>query len=483
MRLHVNFSVMTPLFAPIILDLQKRHGVTAVSGFVYGREGLAEISNFGVDTAHVRVLSKFLDTFDQHADPDMNFLREKEEQYGAPNLYAMIAGCRFVSEFDYKRARRVLEGGFRLIEGLFDEFKPDAVLSDGVACTMSYIQYAVARRRGIPFLTLSSSRLTNRFYVTRTHLERYERVEALYAEYKTSGMPAASRARAEAYLANFRRLKEKPAYFLQWAKPPAMDMKSIRELARLTYLYYVLERGNYILMSPFAAIGGRIKRLLKTFVFDKKHFQQPIAGEKFVFFPLHYQPEQTTLIWAPYHIDQIASVENIAKTLPIDHRLYVKEHKGSLGRRAIDYYTRLKKIPNVRLIDPYVDSHDLIQNASAVCVLTSTVAWEAMLYEKPVVSLGEAFFNAFDLVIRVRAMDDLPAAFRRALHDFIPDRELLLAFIAAHLDGTYEGNADYMPGISARAIDADRIRRLSDVVAGELGIGPLQPAHVAGAVA
>jgi hypothetical protein len=461
---------MTPLFAPVALDLQARYGVEACSGFVYGRDGLREIQEFGFDTRYVRVLSQFLEEFNERAEPDMAFLRQKEREYGQPNLYAMIAACRFVSQFERRRALRVLEAGFRLVEGLFDEFRPDAVLSDGVGCTMSYIQYAVARKRQLPFLALSSSRITNRFYIIHSHLERYERLEQLYADYKEGGLPAPLRAKAEEFLAHFREVADKPAYFIQWAKPPAMDSKSLRDLVALAYRFYVFERGNYILMSPFRAIVGRLNRLLKTFVLDRRHFALPVDGEKYVFFPLHYQPEATTLVWAPYYVDQIAAVENIAKTLPIDHVLYVKEHKASLGRRPLGYYARLRRIPNVRLISPYCDSHDLIKKCSAVCVLSSTVGWEAILYEKPVISLGEAFYNAFDLVQHVRAMADLPVALGNAIDRFVPDRELLLKFIAAHIEGTYEGNADYNPGVSGRRISQDRVCRITDVVAAELGL-------------
>ena len=65
----------------------------------------------------------------------------------------------------------------------------------------------------------------------------------------------------------------------------------------------------------------------------------PPSGAPYVYVPLHFQPEMTTLVLAPFCVDQIAVIENVAKTLPIDHRLYVKEHKASLGRRPFGYST------------------------------------------------------------------------------------------------------------------------------------------------
>src|SRR4051812_24483278 len=132
MRLHVNFSVVLPLFARIVRELQD-YGVTDCSSFLYGRDSLPELRECGVSIEHARTLTDFLDRFDENAEPDLEYLRQKEREYGDPNLYLMIAGCRFVGTFEHRRALRLLEAGFRLIEQLFDEFRPDAVVSDGVA--------------------------------------------------------------------------------------------------------------------------------------------------------------------------------------------------------------------------------------------------------------------------------------------------------------------------------------------------------------
>jgi hypothetical protein len=471
MRAHVNFNVMVPLFAPVVRELQRHFGLEYYSGFVYGRDGRADVAECGLDPASVTVLSEFLEQFDDRKPPDLEFLRSKERDYGTPSLYTLVASCRFLSTFEHRRALRILEGGFRLIEATFDRARPDFVFGDGVACTMSYIQYVVARRRAIPFLTISSARISDRFYITRSHLDRYDRVERLFAAYKQHGISLDLRRRAEGFLEEFRATHAKPRYYVEYAKPPAVNLHALRELLRLTSRYYLHDRGNYILMSPAQAVRGRIARIVKARLLDRPYFQQPRAGDRFIFFPLHYQPEATTLIWAPFHVNQVATIENIAKTLPVDHLLYVKEHKGSLGRRSIGYYHRLRRIPNIRLISPYADSHDLIKQSSAVCVLTSTVGWEAILYEKPVIALGDAFFNVFDQVQRVTSYDQLAAAFRRAVDQFRPDRELTIRFIAASLEGTYEGNADYLPGITTRTGTDDRARRIAVAIAGELGLG------------
>jgi hypothetical protein len=204
---------------------------------------------------------------------------------------------------------------------------------------------------------------------------------------------------------------------------------------------------------------------------EPRQFERPVPGERFVLFPLHLQPESTTLILAPYCVDQIALIEDIARSLPIDHRLYVKEHGVSRGRRPLGYYARIRSIKNVRLITPDCDTHDLITRASACCVINSTVGWEAILYERPVVTLGHVSYNGYDLVQHVAAPDDLPRALHHAIYQFRPDPERLVAYIAANIAGTYDADIGFNPGWAENpTLAAANIARLADSVACELGL-------------
>lgn len=474
MRLYINFSVVLPLYVAVARELQRRYGVGEISGFVYGTAGVRELQSLGVPTDDVGVLSEELRRLDPSAGPDLDYLRAKEREYGIPNLTLMITACRFVSSFEHRRALRVLETGFRLMERIFDRARPDAVLSDGVACTMSYIQYVIAQKRGIPFLTVAAARTNGRFYIIRNNRDRYERVEEIFEGYKRHGLPREQRERAEAFVAEFRANATKPRYFLEQATYPRIDLQAGRTLLR------VIEHAredphNYILVRPAQAVASRVQRIAKAVLADRKHFEEPVEGERFVFFPLHDQPEMTTLVLAPFHIDQVALIENIAKSLPIDHLLYVKEHKASLGRRAWGYYERIRRIPNVRLISPYWDSHDLIKRSSAVCVISSTVGWETLLYEKPLVTFGEVFYNAFDQVRHVRALPDLPQVLQELTRGYAADHELLLAYVAALLEGTYPGDAYYIPGARNRSMEPDNVVLVARGVAQELGLQESMP--------
>ncbi len=135
MRIHINFSVVLPLFTRVAQDLKARYGVEDFCGFVYGRESICDLQRVPFPTDSVVTFTDALREFGDR-DPDLDFLCDRERRYGDPNLYPMIAACRSVSEFSHRRGLQVLEVGLRVIEALFDEYRPSAVISDGVACTM-----------------------------------------------------------------------------------------------------------------------------------------------------------------------------------------------------------------------------------------------------------------------------------------------------------------------------------------------------------
>jgi hypothetical protein len=227
------------------------------------------------------------------------------------------------------------------------------------------------------------------------------------------------------------------------------------------------DRHNYTLFDPLAALMNRPRRMFRMWVADTHYFERPVEGERFVFYPLHDQPEMTTSVLGPFFLNQIALVENIAKSLPVDHLLYVKEHMASIGRRPLDYYRRLRAVKNLRLITPYWDSHDLIKRSSAVAVISGTAGWEALLYGKPVLTFGEVFYNAFDEVYRVAsAGPSLPYVIRDAVCDHRPGPDLLVKYVASVLEGTYEGE---VPGLNTeKELNPRNIAMVAAALAGEI---------------
>ena len=95
--------------------------------------------------------------------------------------------------------------------------------------------------------------------------------------------------------------------------------------------------------------------------------------------------ERTTLIGAPYFINQIDIIRSVAKSLPINFKLYVKEHPIQIlrGWRSKEEYQEIMDIPNVRLLHPDFSNDILYNNCSLVFTIAGTAGFEAACYGKP----------------------------------------------------------------------------------------------------
>lgn len=78
--------------------------------------------------------------------------------------------------------------------------------------------------------------------------------------------------------------------------------------------------------------------------------RRPKEGEKFIYVPLHMQPELTTCPLGGQFADQLLMVRMLSAHLPKGYRLYVKEHPDQLrhtlthpSARSAEFYDENSK--------------------------------------------------------------------------------------------------------------------------------------------
>ena len=134
----------------------------------------------------------------------------------------------------------------------------------------------------------------------------------------------------------------------------------------------------------------------------------------------------------------------MAKNIPGEYVLYVKEHYARLGHRDTDFYKKLKKFPNVRLINPWIDSQDLLNKSVGVIVLTSTLGWEALMCNKPVFILGNVFYETFKYSIKIDNITKLSKIIKTNIDDNKVDEidyeHEFLKYFTAYLKSMHNGN-------------------------------------------
>ena len=158
-------------------------------------------------------------------------------------------------------------------------------------------------------------------------------------------------------------------------------------------------------------------------------------NESLCYIPLHVEPESTILMWSPWLQDQIEMCRLVSQALPVGWKLLVKEHIGMRGDRPLEFYQKLKSLPNVVLVSPKVNSTKIILASKITITLSGTATLEAAILGKPSIALGRppalGMLFAGDISAQL-SLNDLFMKFQQ--QDFMLDLKDWRAWISASFE-------------------------------------------------
>ena len=188
---------------------------------------------------------------------------------------------------------------------------------------------------------------------------------------------------------------------------------SKNENIKTHYTYYGRNKINVLINYVYDFFR---KRYRKKFI-DKYLLKKFTEDRKFLFFTLHVDAESGILLDAPFFVNQIAVIENIAKSMPADHLLLVKEHPASYVRswRDVNTYKELAKIPGVVLIHPDADSQELIKKSSLVISICGSSSLDAVFLKKPTIVFAETNFSMITDIHKLKEIEKLPEVIKNEL--------------------------------------------------------------------
>jgi Capsule polysaccharide biosynthesis protein len=468
MKAYVFFSVHELLFDAMAKQLAGR-GVDEFTGFVWGTHQQRFLERSSVGYGDLVVFTRdLLAKYD--GPPDLDWLARRERELGISVQRMLESERHLLAGRTHEQIMKLAEVGLREIAAALDRTQPDFIFSEDVSCFHSYAHFVLARERGIKFWAITSGRLPERISVYSEAPQMSELLRNKFHELRATGLSPNERELAESYVAKFRDRPARPTGMATRAKRPKIELADARRLAGAA-AHYFGDRGDPTAVSPWQAVSQRLVRMSRVAAADLQDvFEKPVAGERYVLYPIHFQPEASTLVQAPMYLDQVQLLQDVAASLPIGVRLYVKEHVSNRGRRPLEFYQALRAIPSVRLLGPDEDTWALIRGASAIAVITGTMGWEGLMFERPVVTFGEVFFNHHPSVLRADKVpkDGWFELFTRATNGHVIDREATLAMVAAlHYASRpgFMGNPKSFP----EALAADNVEKLANALA-ELAI-------------
>lgn len=357
-------------------------------------------------------------------------------------------------KFSYNRAVNSVNQVYQFLEFIFFQEKPDVIISEMPAGLFHEVAFYFCKKNNIPYVGIINSRLTNRvdIYDLETRCSKYKET---FDKLKFDDLDAKEKTFSKNFTDKFLSHKELPPYmgiaktsFSQLglishfiARVKNLATPSIKYfLSRPKYRFYDYESEAILraqMNAPFIAERKKIRA-----GWQKKFFKK-ITDGKFFFFPLHFQPEASTLVQATYYSDQLNTIRNTAFSLPFPYKLFVKEHSVAVGTRPSSFYKNLNKIPNVVLVSSDENTEELIRESAGVITLTSTVGLEAALSGKPVYVLGDVFYDYHPYCQKAVNFNDLRERIMNDLFEkkYMPSLDEINArFIISYFRNTIEGS-------------------------------------------
>ena len=287
---------------------------------------------------------------------------------------------------------------YKCIKYIFTTFGPELIMAPNFVSLSHIMFHLYAKQRGVNMVTITDSKITGNYIFSLGYNDDtgpfYDRVDNLNQGIETSS----NGERAKRYIREFREHFKNPDYI----NPPSARKPMIKRIRHLLSPFY--HSLLWYLKKPVNSIQGlgaipdyRSPRIIFRDYYAKKRYNTftehfayfPLEKiNKFVYFPLQFQPEASIDVLAPYFNNQIETARLVALSLPDDYTLVVKEHPAMVGLRPPSYIQKVARTVNVKLIDYRIPSKMILERAALVVSPNSTTMLEAAFFWKPAIQLG-----------------------------------------------------------------------------------------------
>lgn len=371
--------------------------------------------------------------------------------------------------------QKYLIGLYSFLQEVINLTQPDVVFCYAVAGAPALGLAEICRTKKIPFTRLNTSRIKGLNVIDDSATGELNCIAKTYkaALHGTIKLEQ-EQVKAKELLAEFRKSPEPPEYAKRNQKLLQNDNIWKETGKALLKLIYFPAR-SLIKKQPYSETKQGLARVWfntwmiwkKAFLGKKTFAQKPPIDRPFIYFPLHVDPEASTMVLSPWHTDQIGVIEALAKSAPAEMVILVKEHAPMLGKRPRGFYKTISAMPRVILVGPEQNGLSLVAKSSLTAVITGTAAWEAIRLQKPTIVIGNSPFLAIgEGVIHEPCLANLPHAIHKALNMKPASDEALTLYIAACLAESFEMSSSLLWGEYENHSEQERQKAVDYIVNG-----------------
>lgn len=359
----------------------------------------------------------------------------------------MISRLEFARDISYDERRRLYHRHLQIWNDVIERQSINLFLSGIMPHEIpDYLIYCLCKRKGIPTLIVHASPIRDRAFLIEDWEISETEVRDRYQELVDAGTTEVTLTpQFEEYFRKQTEPSGKPA--ISFRRPTVLERIIMSAKKDLPGALVALLRWLPTLVSfsvwkrRFQKIAWRLKKRHMRAFYDA-HVAQPDFSARYIYVPLHYQPECSTCPMGGAFDDQLVGVQLLSSCVPEGVLLYVKEHPAQWQKgyayRDMDFYRKLSELHNVRLMASGIDSFKLREHCAAVATVTGTAGFEALFRGKPVIMFGHRFYQYAPGVFQIRTIRDcrdaVTAIFDKGVR---PDPKHVRVFLKAVEDESF----------------------------------------------
>ena len=324
----------------------------------------------------------------------------------------------------------------RYWRGVIQKFKPDIIIFPVPPHTVyDFVIYSLAKALNIKTIMFEFTRINDRLLIINDFVDGSTALKEMMRNNREKKF---SLKNLSPDITEYYQQQGDPRYAVM---PP--DMRQIllkhsgmRRFMLKSRIFWV----NIKNLSFFErAINFLFKKIWKNLKKEYAGVQStPDFNAKFIYVPLHYQPEGNTNTLGGVFVDQLLMVEVLSASTPKEWLIYVKEHPAQWLNRGTNFgdyryqghYKQMAKLKNVRVVPVETDSYKLINSSQAVATITGTAGWEAVLRYKPALTFGYPWYRNCPGVFLVSDTESCEEAIKRITGGFSINQQEIVNYLA-----------------------------------------------------
>jgi len=163
--------------------------------------------------------------------------------------------------------------------------------------------------------------------------------------------------------------------------------------------------------EEFNHIFNWVNQHVRMFInrFRMKLYYRKIPN-KYIYFPLHVPADMALTVRAPELLDQYTLIDYLARSIPITHKLVIKEHPAFVGGTEYNRIVSLLKTHDNIILSRPINNYEVVKKCDLLITINSKAGAEAIICGKPVIVLGDTFYKNIPLVSYIDDISKLKEA-------------------------------------------------------------------------